>query len=96
MANTYQSRKLGTDWKDCKSEGEYPITELKDLLDHRPYIEIKLTNPSDPSTFIEWRVKPRDEDLIEQIRDTLVYTSHMFDMARANAIYDILEDRGLV
>ena len=92
----YQSRKLGTEWKDCTGDGEYPVTELKNLLDYRPYIEIKLTNPSDPATFIEWRVKPRDEDLIEQIRDAIVDSSHMFDRARANAIYDILEDRGLV
>lgn len=96
MANTYQSRKLGTEWKDCKSEGEYPVTELKDLLDYRPYLEIKLTNPSDPTTYIEWRVKPRDEDLIEQIRDTLVDTSYLFNRARANAIYDLLQDKGLV
>ena len=65
-----------------------PIPELAALLDVLPYSVVTLSGN------IDWRLKPRDTKLVGAIYNAI--RGHTFDADRANAVYDLLEERGLV
>jgi len=69
-----------------------PTKELSALLDTMPSNTISLHNEDGEITL--WRVKPRDEQLLEEIRH-LVSISPTATRA-AKYVYDLLEQKGLV
>jgi hypothetical protein len=67
-----------------------PILELAALLEVLPYTVVTLSDN------IEWRLKPRDTELEGAIREALKYYYPVETLSAAAAIYDLLEERGLV
>lgn len=85
----YQMREHFTpDWKEA-----YPIPQLAELLEQWPDKIITITdNGSDRP--IDWRLKPRDTELVAAIHDAIRYWT--YDKDKANAVYDLLEEMDLV
>jgi hypothetical protein len=65
-----------------------PIPELAALLEALPYSVVTLSDN------IEWRLKPRDTELEQAIANAI--RENQFDYLKVLAIYDLLEERGLV
>lgn len=75
-----------------------PTEDLANLLDSRPDTVITFrTDLGDGEyEYTEWRLMPRDEDLLNEMRSSL----HLFSSAsiteKAERIYDLLKTRDLV
>jgi hypothetical protein len=66
------------------------VEPLRNLLDEYPDTIVMLGNT-------EWRVKPKDQELIDQITDVILDGARLDDhRSTAESIYDLLEEKGLV
>jgi hypothetical protein len=66
------------------------VESLRNLLQEYPDTIVKLGET-------EWRLKPKDEELIDQIMDIILYDNISFDhRSTAERIYELLEEKGLI